>query len=399
MNTLSAPHAQGHPAGPGTSASRATGKGGPHAPNAGADADPADAFACLMQSLTQGDVSEPADAAATGDETGVNAATPGDATLAPPSPLPTLADAAPETVGSGLAAAMAAALASDGASGPGAAAGGRGLAWAQPGDGLPPGFAAAAQAGGADARPPGLARLSAASGATGNAPATTPPAPGLGIGLQALGRQQAAADPGTSPQLAALVSQFAAGVADDRRTAASASSPAGITSLDAAAALAGAPPLDTAATAPLLQADMQAGPRDAGFASELAAQVDVMVQGDMQHAELRLNPVDLGPIRIELRLDGHTADVIFSATHELTREGISHSLEQLREMLASQGLSLGQAQVDARHAGQDGQGGQGGSQQAARPSRAGGDGGDSATQATSVALRPRALRGMLDLYA
>ena len=140
---------------------------------------------------------------------------------------------------------------------------------------------------------------------------------------------------------------------------------------------------------------MRARPHEAGFASELAAQVDVMLQGDLQQAELRLNPVDLGPIRIELRVNGNTADMTFSAAHDQTREGISRSLEQLRDMLASQGLSLGQAEVGARHAGHGSQDGS----QPARQARARPVSDDAPALAATTPPRARALRGMLDLYA
>ncbi len=419
MNTLSNAHApaHGHAAPSGAAAARAAGKGGAHAPAQGAGAEPGDAFADLMQSLAQQDVPDDGARQASTDE-----AEAPDGSTAPASAAPGLVAADP-ALASALSTVLAAALGTEGADATGAPAGdgaaslsatadgattmatakgrgpdGRGLAWAQPGDGQPPAFAAAARAGTGDARPPGLARL-----ATGSA--------GFGAGSQSLSAAAALQLPGThaaadaalaSPlgALAALADDAASPVAGAAGTPARGASPAGLSSFDLSA-LAGPSGLDAGAPAPVHQAELRAGPQDAAFAGELAAQVDVMVQGDLQQAELRLNPVDLGPIRIELRIEGNTADVVFSAVHDATREGITRSLEQLRDMLASQGLNLGQTEVGARHAGQ---GNQDGSQAAhsgptGRAARTGSGSGEDAAAAMSATARPRALRGMLDLYA
>ncbi|MFD0669791.1 flagellar hook-length control protein FliK, partial [Ramlibacter sp. MAHUQ-53] len=161
------------------------------------------------------------------------------------------------------------------------------------------------------------------------------------------------------------------------------------------AALLAPSPAPLQAEAPLHQAEMVHPPHEAAFAGELAAQVEVMLQDGIQQAELQLNPVDLGSIRIALRVDGSVADVQFTAVHAATREGIAQGLEQLREMLAGQGLSLGQAEVGARQGGQDG------GREPSAPGRPGRPGGEPAGAAAVpvAAPRGRAARGLLDLYA
>ena len=117
----------------------------------------------------------------------------------------------------------------------------------------------------------------------------------------------------------------------------------------------------------------------------------------LQQAELHLNPADLGPIHIHLSVSAQTADLSFSVAHSATREGITQSLPALREMLASQGMSLGQAAVgqgqDGRQPPQPGQQAQPGT---THP-------GDSAGTPTGAMLNGgvaiRIPRGMLDLYA
>jgi flagellar hook-length control protein FliK len=77
-----------------------------------------------------------------------------------------------------------------------------------------------------------------------------------------------------------------------------------------------------------------------------------MAKNDIQSAELHLNPADLGPIEITLTLGGDDktqATVQFSAAHAATREAIETALPRLREMLQENGITLGQAGVDANN--------------------------------------------------
>jgi flagellar hook-length control protein FliK len=165
------------------------------------------------------------------------------------------------------------------------------------------------------------------------------------------------------------------------------------------------PDAGAAPGAPVHQAALPSHPLDAAFGGDLAAEVQVMAQSGVQRAELRLNPADLGPVRIELALTAQTADIQFTAAHATTREGIEQALPQLRELLASSGLQLGQAGVGA------GTGGQAGAESAwrerapdAHPAsgaggRRGAIGGDLPAGAGVTAVAVRRGRGMLDLYA
>ncbi|MEO8165903.1 MAG: flagellar hook-length control protein FliK, partial [Betaproteobacteria bacterium] len=90
----------------------------------------------------------------------------------------------------------------------------------------------------------------------------------------------------------------------------------------------------------------------------LATRVVWMARNDVQSAEIRLNPAELGPIEIKLTLTNDaastnaSANVQFSALHAATREAIESALPRLREMLQAHGIALGQASVDAGSAGQ-----------------------------------------------
>ncbi|HEY1102030.1 MAG TPA: flagellar hook-length control protein FliK [Burkholderiaceae bacterium] len=97
--------------------------------------------------------------------------------------------------------------------------------------------------------------------------------------------------------------------------------------------------------APVHHATLRSHPDHATFHPELAAEVRVLVKDGLQHAQLQLHPTELGPIHIDIRVENQIADIRFSVTHATTRESISQSMEQLRNMLASEGLGLGQTHV------------------------------------------------------
>ena len=70
-----------------------------------------------------------------------------------------------------------------------------------------------------------------------------------------------------------------------------------------------------------------------------------MAAGPLHTAQLRVDPEALGPITIHLRLDGDAASVVFGSNHESTRQALENSLAGLKDVLAANGLSLGQASV------------------------------------------------------
>lgn len=156
-----------------------------------------------------------------------------------------------------------------------------------------------------------------------------------------------------------------------------------------------------ASAMPVYQAELPFHPHAPGFAPGLAAQVNFLLDSGLQQAQLRLHPADLGPIQIQLSLSAQTADISFSAASSITRESITDALPALREMLASQGLALGQAGVSSQQA--DGQPGWQARSSPPAPFAVGAGAADgSAGGAAGIEARPRNAaprRGVLDLYA
>lgn len=72
-----------------------------------------------------------------------------------------------------------------------------------------------------------------------------------------------------------------------------------------------------------------------------------MAKNDQQTAQININPPQLGPVQITLNLSGDQATAVFASPHAEVRQAIESSMPQLREMLASAGISLGDTNVGA----------------------------------------------------
>lgn len=78
---------------------------------------------------------------------------------------------------------------------------------------------------------------------------------------------------------------------------------------------------------------------------QMSQQAGQTHQAGLQTAEIRLDPPELGPMRIMLSINEGVANAMFFAAHAQTRQAIELSLPQLQQQLAQSGLSLGEANV------------------------------------------------------
>lgn len=141
-----------------------------------------------------------------------------------------------------------------------------------------------------------------------------------------------------------------------------------------------------------------ASPGSPQFGPELGERVLWLVRDGLHEARLQLNPRDLGPVEVRLSFGDGAAQVSFSTQHAGTAAAVQQSLPQLRDLLAQQGLQLGQATVSHQPAG-DGQAAQqqaqgSGGQPGWERSR-GGDVDDSLPGPTARAVG----HGLVDAYA
>ncbi|AOK18055.1 flagellar hook-length control protein [Burkholderia cepacia] len=135
----------------------------------------------------------------------------------------------------------------------------------------------------------------------------------------------------------------------------------------------------------------------------LSQKVVFLSNAHQQSAELTLNPPDLGPLQVVLRVADNHAHALFVSQHAQVRDAVEAALPKLREAMESGGLGLGSATVS--------DGGFASQQQNPQPSFAGGQsarrgGGapsgadatlDAAQPAATVATASRA--GLVDTFA
>ena len=97
-----------------------------------------------------------------------------------------------------------------------------------------------------------------------------------------------------------------------------------------------------------LQARVDTPVRDPAFGQEFSQKIVWMAGQDKQTAQLSLNPPQLGPVEISLKITGDQATAVFASPHAEVREAIEAALPRLREMMSSAGLELGQANVSSQ---------------------------------------------------
>jgi flagellar hook-length control protein FliK len=80
------------------------------------------------------------------------------------------------------------------------------------------------------------------------------------------------------------------------------------------------------------------------FGQGLADRVSWMVGNNLNGAKLQVNPPQLGPIEVQIAVQGNHAQVWLTSHSAVTRDALESSAPKLREMLGAQGF--GQVSVD-----------------------------------------------------
>jgi flagellar hook-length control protein FliK len=127
------------------------------------------------------------------------------------------------------------------------------------------------------------------------------------------------------------------------------------------------------------------------FTQELGEQISWMGAGDIKEARIKLHPEELGSMDVRVNMDGGKVNIAIIAQHPAAVHAVQQTLSQLDTMLAHHGLSLGQADVGQRDAGQGTQGGTQGDQ--------GGSGSDDPAATTGAVATSRVSRSLVDEVA
>jgi flagellar hook-length control protein FliK len=193
----------------------------------------------------------------------------------------------------------------------------------------------------------------------------------------------------------------------DKGSAASTLAATGATDLPAAAASAHSPtatatssPLvgsaASPATAPAPQLVLSTPVTSPDFSQALAAQLTTLARDGIQQATLQLHPTEMGPIEVNIVLDGAQAQVDFSAAHALTRQAIESGLPSLAAALHGAGLTLSGGGVFEQRPGTPG--GRASGQEGGTRGAAGGPDGE-LDVGSMPAPRHQVVRGLVDVYA
>ena len=115
----------------------------------------------------------------------------------------------------------------------------------------------------------------------------------------------------------------------------------------------------------------------------------------VQHARLELNPAEMGPLTVQIQIDGATAQVHLAADHAQTRHALEQAMPTLAGHLRDAGFTLSGGGVSEQPRQPTQQGGQAGG--SGPGGRTGSDAGGSPAQAVVAATLRQ--RGVVDLVA
>ena len=82
-----------------------------------------------------------------------------------------------------------------------------------------------------------------------------------------------------------------------------------------------------------------------GWGEEFNQKITWLATQHGQSAALHLNPPQLGPLDVVLKVNGDQATALFISPHAAVREAVEQALPRLREMLAENGIMLGNTTV------------------------------------------------------
>ncbi|MDP4030051.1 MAG: flagellar hook-length control protein FliK [Gallionella sp.] len=82
-----------------------------------------------------------------------------------------------------------------------------------------------------------------------------------------------------------------------------------------------------------------------GWANDFSQKISWVASQQNQIAQLHLNPPNLGPLDVVLKISGGEATALFASPHGAVREAIESALPKLREILADNGIMLGNTTI------------------------------------------------------
>lgn len=146
-------------------------------------------------------------------------------------------------------------------------------------------------------------------------------------------------------------------------------------------------PVVTADPATMRTVHHQVG--SSAWADEVGTRMIMMSERGQHSASLRLTPEHLGPLEVRISVRDDQASVWFGSAHADTRAAIEQALPRLRELFASQGMSLTDAGVHHQPPREQGR----------TPGSFSASGAGGATESEAIAPAEAIRLGLVDAYA
>ncbi|MGM0481705.1 MAG: flagellar hook-length control protein FliK [Pseudomonadota bacterium] len=111
---------------------------------------------------------------------------------------------------------------------------------------------------------------------------------------------------------------------------------------------------ETSSTAQSLMQAIQKpfDPQQSEASQKLQERINIMLSKNIQRADIRIDPPELGQLQVRVNMNSEQASVQFQVQSQQAREVIENAMPRLREMLEQQGVAL--ADTDVREQQQDG---------------------------------------------
>ncbi|MBA5763713.1 flagellar hook-length control protein FliK [Vibrio sp. 404] len=85
---------------------------------------------------------------------------------------------------------------------------------------------------------------------------------------------------------------------------------------------------------------------------QVSERIQMMLSKNLKNIDIRLDPPELGRMQIRMNMNGDNATVHFTVANQQARDIVEQAMPRLREMLAQQGLQLGDTSVQQQASGQ-----------------------------------------------
>lgn len=108
------------------------------------------------------------------------------------------------------------------------------------------------------------------------------------------------------------------------------------------------PAAEKSAAQPTQPTSIQTPLHDTRWAQDFGDRITWVAKNEIQSAQININPAHLGPVQINLSLNGDQMSASFVSAHAEVRQAIEDAMPRLRDMLAGSGINLGQANVGAQ---------------------------------------------------